>query len=103
MVSGGIVNPSDPEGDLADDILHDPGDVFLYIVGISIGHQRQVTTTDIEPDSGDRYMVTIGDHSADGLRVTLMTVSTQHSMTTASVKTSSNLLKSSFIMGSEYS
>ena len=60
-----LVGPTNPESDLAPDVIHDAGDVGARLTGRHVQTNRLVSTGDVKPHSGWTHLVLIGHDSAN--------------------------------------
>ena len=92
----------DAEGNLPHDVVHDRFDFWRDLTALRVGENGEITAGDIEPDSGERNFVCVGDNSTNRLRVTFVAVRAKNSALTTSVHAIHDLPQRRFIVLAKY-
>src|SRR6478609_10210989 len=92
----------DAEGNVTHDVVHDRFDFWRDVTAFRVGENGEIAACDIEPDSGKRNFVFVGDNSTNRLRVTFVAVRAKNSALTASVDTILDLPQRRLIVLAEY-
>src|SRR5690606_20543413 len=74
VVDGCGVFAPEAEGNPADDLIHDFGQIFLDGGGLEVGPHRLIAAGDVVADPRGRHRVAVRDHAADGLGVAQVVV-----------------------------
>src|SRR5437870_4499442 len=93
---------SNPERNIAHDIVHNGFDSWADFAAFRIGENGKVAAGDIEANAGQRNLVFVSNDSTDGLRITFVPVGTKHSTLASLIDTSLDLAQGRLIMLAKY-
>src|SRR5689334_4470266 len=93
---------ADAERNLPHNVVHDRFDFWRDFTALGVGENGEITACDIEPDSGKRKFVFVGDNSTNRLGVTFVGVRAKDSALAASVDTILDLPQRRLIVLAKY-
>lgn len=102
MIDSRFCFSSDAKGNIAHDVVHDRFDFWRDFTALRVGENGEITARDVEPDSGERNFVGVGDNPANRLRVTFVAVRAEYAAFTTSVDTILDLPQCRLIVLAEY-
>src|SRR5689334_10726380 len=74
MIDSGFRFSPDAERNFSHDVVHDRFDFWGNFTALRVGENGEITARDIEPDSGKRNSVFVGDNSTNRLGVTFVAI-----------------------------
>ena len=83
---------TNPERNVAHNVVHDLVDLRRDLFAFGVGSNRQIPASDVETDTTQGNLVLVSNNAADRLRVTFVTIRAKHGPFAASRDTGFNLL-----------
>src|SRR5436305_14100823 len=102
MIDSRLRFSPDAERNLSHDVVHDRFDFWRNFTALGVGENGEVTACDIEPDSGKRNCVFVGDDSTNRLGVTFVAIRAKNSALSTSVDTILDLPQRRLIVLAKY-